>query len=140
MNISNNNKCNFGEAYRETVGYRFHLFRKAISKERDDIAVELNVSLSVVAGFEDNTITPQLPHLNTLYAKFRLNINWLLTGVGDMFLEEPKDHSSTIPESHKELLHLMQVPAVKHSIDGLLTQLKALLELEKHREDHPEDQ
>lgn len=116
------------------LGFRFRMFRKALRKSRVELASELGSSTSSIIMIEKGTISPKITDLHYLYNKYGLNINWLLSKTGHMFVEKPEDNQDgkmgELYNKYAELLDLMQVPAVEQAINAALTQIRALLELE----------
>ena len=53
----------------------------------------LEMSASTLIGYERNLRTPSLPLFTQLYKKANVNLNWLVSGEGDMFNEsaEPNE-------------------------------------------------
>lgn len=68
-------------------GSRLKEFRKALSLTQIEFAKKLNVSNGHVSDLEKDrkNITESL--LKLLNYEFKLNINWLITGKGEMFQE-----------------------------------------------------
>ena len=135
MNILDKNKTKHDNSKQENLGFRFLLFRKAIGKTVREIASEANVSGSTINGIESGAVYPEITFLHFLRKEYGLNINWLLTKEGQMLekglLREKKE---PIYEKYAELIELMRVPAVEQAINAALTQILALLELEKEQE------
>lgn len=119
---------------KKELGFRFRMFRKALRKSRVELASELGSSTSSIIMIEKGTISPKITDLHYLYNKYGLNINWLLSKTGHMFVEKPEDNQDgkmgELYNKYAELLDLMQVPAVEQAINAALTQIRALLELE----------
>jgi transcriptional regulator with XRE-family HTH domain len=134
-NLDNEIKKNNAEPVEE-LGFRFRLFRKAIRKSARDLASELGVGLSVIRQIEKGGAYPKITYLHYLYNKYGLNINWLLSQTGHMFVEKPGEKADHLFKKYAELLDLMQVPAVEQAISAALTQIRNLLELE--RDDFPD--
>ena len=121
-------------------GIRFLLFRKAIKRDQQQLASELNASQTEIAAIEKNTIYPKINYLHFLNKKYGLNINWLLCNAGDMFVKDPPpgiDTNYTMKpsapppqgknEKITELMRLMQIPSVKKIILAKLEEIKEQL-------------
>jgi transcriptional regulator with XRE-family HTH domain len=116
------------------VGFRFMLFRKAIGKTVRELSSELNVPESTITGIENGDAYPEIEYLHCLHEKYGLNINWLLTKTGRMFVKKsPSETKDPMVEKYAELIELMRVPAVEQAIEAALTEIRALLELEKEK-------
>jgi len=108
------------------------LFRRAIQKTVRKLASELNVSESKILNIENGAEYPGITYLHYFYEKYGLNINWLLTKTGHMFIKKPRaETKAPMYEKYAELIELMRIPAVEQAIEAALTEIRALLELEK---------
>ena len=135
MNKLDKNKTKNDNSEQENLGFRFLLFRKAIGKTVREIASEANISESVINGIESGTVYPEITFLHFLRREYGLNINWLLTKEGQMLEKgRPREKKEPIYEKYAELIELMRVPAVEQTINAALTQILALLKLEKEQE------
>lgn len=59
--------------------------RRLGDPDRDVFAAELNISKSSIAHYERGERTPDAEVLAAYNAKHAINMNWLITGEGDMF-------------------------------------------------------
>jgi len=135
MNIIDNNKMKNDNSTQKDLGFRFLLFRKAIEKTVRELASEANVTESAINGIESGAAYPGIVFLHYLRKQYGLNINWLLTKEGRMFEKErPQEKKESMYGKYAELIELMRVPAVEQAINAALTQILALLELEKQQE------
>jgi transcriptional regulator with XRE-family HTH domain len=132
MNKIDNDMSKDNILVKKEVGFRFMLFRKAIQKTVRKLASELNASESAITDIENGTAYPGIAYLHYLYVKYGLNINWLLTKTGHMFVKKSRSKTKDpMYEKYAELIELMRVPAVEQAIEAALTEIRALLELEK---------
>jgi transcriptional regulator with XRE-family HTH domain len=119
---------NFNNTSKE-IGTRFLFFRKAVRKTRSDFALELKVAPAQIAAIENGSTKPPINYLHHFFLNYGLNLNWLLSGNGDMFYDDsPRDLDSryaTSPEikegdpdyeKYLEFKRLMQVPSVEKAI------------------------
>lgn len=134
MSKIDNDMSKNGNLARKEVGFRFMLFRRAIEKTVRELASELNVPESTIVDIENGAAYPGITYLHNLYEKYRLNINWLLTKTGRMFVRKSRAGTKDpMYEKYAELVELMRVPAVEQAIEAALTEIRALLELEKEK-------
>lgn len=63
------------------------IFRKNNNISADEMAKAINAKPSTIYNYENGYSKPNVDVLNILIEKYNLNINWLLTGKGSMFLE-----------------------------------------------------
>lgn len=59
--------------------------RRTGDPERDEFANSLGISKSTIAHYERGERTPDAIVLDTYRSKFGVNINWLVSGEGEMF-------------------------------------------------------
>lgn len=95
------------------IGQRLILFRKAQSLSGGQLAEGISRTRQTWSGYEAGAVEPPSAVLATLVKKYRLNMNWLLTGQGNMFLDEsdtlakaeviPADCQRRIAELEEEL-------------------------------------
>jgi transcriptional regulator with XRE-family HTH domain len=121
---------------KEGVGLRFRKFREEIGRVQREMGEELNISQSTVANIERGKAFPNITYLHYFYHKYRLNINWLLTGRGQMFFQ-----GKSVDKNYLELINLMQVPIIEQMIFAKLTEVKVVLkdEIEAFYKEREED-
>lgn len=124
---------------KEDVGRRFKEFRISQKKAQHVLAQELQVHQSTITNIEHGTTFPKINYLQYFYEKYGLNINWLVTGEGDMFMDSIRrsmgaekimyphiQYGDPNFESYLELVNLMQVPVVEQVILAKLSEAKVL--------------
>jgi transcriptional regulator with XRE-family HTH domain len=107
---------------KKEIGSRFLQFRKSIGKRQHQLASELNVTQSTIANIECGKAFPNLTYLQHFYHRYRLNINWLFTNQGNMFVDQ-----KSADEKYIDLINLLQVPVIEQLIMAKLIETKALL-------------
>jgi transcriptional regulator with XRE-family HTH domain len=124
------------EALKKEIGRRFKVFRRYIKKSQQELANELQVSQAIIGDIEIGMSFPRIPIQNYLYWQYYLNINWLLSGSGEMIIP-PVNHSKTAgstqldendPRSEKyaELNNLLKIPVIEKIIFAKLAELKVI--------------
>jgi len=120
------------------VGNRFKTFRQDKKKAQHILAAELKVHQSTITNIEHGTTFPKLNYLEYFYSKYGLNINWMVTGNGEMYIQDhPSVNAATIGaphvhygeprfEQYGELLNLMQIREVEQIILAKLMECKTL--------------
>lgn len=121
------------------TGIRFLLFRKAIKKTQFQMAEELGVRQPEIAAMEKGTTHLEIDHLHYLNKTYGLNINWVLSSEGAMFVKGHPAHSDLDIdyvmrppvkcgdpryEEYTEFFQLMQIPAVEKAIMDRLKEIK----------------
>jgi transcriptional regulator with XRE-family HTH domain len=132
------------------VGKRFKEFRVAKKKPQHVLASELKVHQSTITNIEHGTTFPKINYLQYFYERYGLNINWLVTGEGDMYMAgHPKavgvsrimypevQYGDPRYEQYEELADLMQIPAIEQVIMAKLVEAKILFkdEVKQYRTD-----
>ena len=122
---------------KKEVGKRLARFRAALGKTQSQLARELKIYQSTVTNIEKGKTFPNLSYLFYLFERYRLDLNWFLSGIGEMFVYE-EDRSielvSRLPchinrddnryQKYRELIRLMQVPQIETIMLGKLLELK----------------
>lgn len=70
---------------------RFKELRKTLKLKQDEIAKILNKSTRMIQYYEQGKFDIETDLLFKLQELYNVNLNWLITGTGSMFLEEKKD-------------------------------------------------
>ena len=127
-------------ALRKDIGLRFKEFREAIKKSRQKLADELKVCQTTITYIETGKCFPGIPFQNYLYGQYHLNLNWLLTGKGEMIISPGKDSKhvdltqlfSHIDEDdprferYVELKSLLRIPVIEQVIFAKLEEVKLI--------------
>jgi transcriptional regulator with XRE-family HTH domain len=131
---------------KQDVGDRFRAFRLNQKKAQHVLASELKVHQSTITNIEHGTTFPKINYLHYFYEKYGLNVNWLVTGEGEMYLENFKKGSGAAVlkyphvrygdpnyDQYAELINLMQVPVIEQLIMARLSEVKMVFkdEVEK---------
>ncbi len=111
--------------YSKEIGKLFKKFRKTIDKAQHKLASELNIGQGVISNIERGKCYPNFKYLNYLYKKYGLNINWLFTGKGEMFIREEGEIFVT-DQKYVELFNFMQVPDIEIQILAKLAETKII--------------
>ncbi|MCP5046734.1 MAG: helix-turn-helix transcriptional regulator [bacterium] len=128
---------------KKEVGIRFKAFRLNQSKAQHVLAAELKVHQSTITNIEHGTTFPKISYLFYFYETYGLNINWLITGLGKMYLKDSLEADAakhvTLPNvgygnptysQYTDLAHLMRVPAIEQVILAKLLECKILFKEE----------
>jgi transcriptional regulator with XRE-family HTH domain len=117
---------------------RLRKIRKTLGCTQDEFARQLKVSKPTVVRYESGGRKPDADFLSILINEFKVNINWLLMGDGEMFLKEkPSEPTITINPNDEELcqlIDLLQIPQMRRSVMAEFDQLKIIFKslVEKH--------
>lgn len=69
---------------KEEIGRRFRQFRWMINKSQWQLAEEIDIFQSIISNIESGKTFPRIVYLQFLNENYGLNINWLVTGKGDI--------------------------------------------------------
>lgn len=127
-------------AIKKDVGARFCEFRKTIRKTQTQLSEELGIYQSTIASFEIGKTFPSFKYLHYFHEKYGLNINWLITGRGDKFINDYHliagsttimdpvlDYNRVKSDKYSELLVLMEIPIIEQVVLAKILELKTLL-------------
>ncbi|MHA2474097.1 MAG: helix-turn-helix domain-containing protein, partial [Promethearchaeota archaeon] len=120
------------KALRKSIGLRFKEVRQFLKKNQYELAKELKGGQSTITNIETGKIYPCVPFQNHLHRKYHFNLNWLLTGEGEMIIS-PAGNSKfdDLPilfwhiddndprfEKYVELISLMRISFIEQIILG----------------------
>jgi transcriptional regulator with XRE-family HTH domain len=86
----------------QDVGIRLREVRMALGYSQQYFSALLNTSAGFISEIEGNKKSPGIQLLYSLWRKFNININWLLTGKGTMFNSHSRsEHTSPSQEPQR---------------------------------------
>jgi transcriptional regulator with XRE-family HTH domain len=112
----------------EQLGARLKKVRLALNLEPVEISKILNIKKNSYYKYEDGSRFPQSEILLSLITSLNVNVNYLLTGHGDMFFSQPpisdKEERASrlkallpnIPAETFPLIESLEVPIMRHSL------------------------
>ncbi|MBE7713723.1 MAG: helix-turn-helix transcriptional regulator [Cyanobacteria bacterium SIG26] len=77
-------------------GKNLKKLRKNLSVTQDEMAVLLNMSSRTYASYEREENNPPYSMLRVLYSDHNVNLNWFVTGDGEMFIDKCEDTHAII--------------------------------------------
>jgi transcriptional regulator with XRE-family HTH domain len=78
-------KMQFNDKKNSTFGERLRFFRKAKGLNSNDFAKLLGISQGSLSGLENDKVNTSSETLSNLSKNTNININWLLTGIGNPY-------------------------------------------------------
>ena len=69
---------------------RIRLLRKTLGLTLKEMSGKLGIPLSTLSKYEQDVIKPGVEILSRIASAYNVNLNWLLTGLGDMFIDSAK--------------------------------------------------
>ena len=110
------------------ISKRVKLLRTTLDLTQPDFGRKLGVSRDVIANIEYERVEPRPVFLEHICTIFNSNLEWLLTGEGEMFNKNHIDDKSL-----KQAIELFSElnPKFQHYV---LRQIKGLLEVQENNE------
>ncbi len=94
--------------YRFEIGRRIEKVRTHLGLNQVSFAKRLGTSQGVISNYEKGARAPSIKFLKNLREIFQVNINWLLTGEGPMFLEEREGRGKVVNFEDKRLKQMFE--------------------------------
>ncbi len=82
--------------------------RKRLGLSMAKFAVELEMSSSTLTGYERGTRTPSILLCTQLRKKLNVNLNWFVSGEGEMFNREITDYEKTKADILEEVKFMLK--------------------------------
>ena len=102
---------------KKKIGLQFRELRKQLGLTQKEMARIVGVTPAAISDFEAGKSSPSANLCAVLAKKFKVNLNWLLTGEGEMFVEDTKGLTA---DQHKAL------EAIKK--DGKIAKIAVMLD------------
>lgn len=67
---------------------RLQKIRKKLKLSQEEIAIETGITYRAYTSYERGDRKPSFEFLIKLIEKYNVNLNWLIAGIGEMFLDE----------------------------------------------------
>lgn len=83
-----------------TFGNRIKEFRKKLNLSQQELAKHLNMQPQALARYEKDKVKPSIELAKKLTDLFNINLNWLLTGKGEMFLNETQKQLPSLTQEN----------------------------------------
>jgi transcriptional regulator with XRE-family HTH domain len=84
----------------ETVGDRLRIIRKFLDLNQEAVSQKMQITNQTLSRYEKSVRFPDSVFLQRFGLLFNVNANWLLYGIGDMFIEE----ANRPPDSDRDKL------------------------------------
>ncbi|MDF2953960.1 MAG: Transcriptional regulator [Thermodesulfobacterium sp.] len=78
---------------------RFKLLRKKLKLSQKEMAKELGIPFTMISKYECGKIKPGTDMLTKIAITYKVNLNWLLLGIGKMFID-----IQDIEDNHFEII------------------------------------
>lgn len=110
------------------LGNRIAEFRKAVKLSQLELAEKTGISRGFISQLETGRANPSIGFLYILMIEYKLSLNWLLTGLGEMFINDDQ-FPLNLSNDHLELfkqLSLLKDDQQEHIINSIKEILKAI--------------
>lgn len=98
-----------------TIGKRIKTIKNTLHLTSSQLAKQLGIPVRTIGSYEREEAQPGSKFLNALMENFSVNINWLLSGKGNMFISRKTECDLNYIATLKERLNLSE-----EEINGLL--------------------
>ena len=69
------------------IGLRFKNIRNLLGKSQDMLASDLGITKQAISNIENSKSSPSITVLSKLSVDFKVNLNYLITGSGNVFVD-----------------------------------------------------
>lgn len=73
------------------IGLRLKNIRGFLKKSQEELAQELKLTKQAVSNMETGKSSPSITTLDILLKKYDINLNYLVSGVGDIMIQKEKN-------------------------------------------------
>lgn len=77
------------------INERLKLIRKKLAVNQNEMSEKFGVSYRAYTSYERGERKPTIGLFKNLYRNFNINLNWLITGEGEMFNRNPNEVYAT---------------------------------------------
>ncbi|MCP4220910.1 MAG: helix-turn-helix transcriptional regulator [bacterium] len=124
--------------YKMLLGQRLEILRNQLGLDAPTMASRLNITIGTYRTYKKGEHLPSVNIFSDLVKTANISLNWLFTGIGDMFYPDVEravkealeaERTSTATDSfQRELdemkLTMQRVPMIKHMVMGYYQQVK----------------
>ena len=87
----------------EHIGTRIKNIRKLLNKSQEELAKELNVTKQAISNIENSKSSPSIGLLSKLLIDYDINLNYIISGMGDIFISKEKTYQNLRQSLIKEV-------------------------------------
>jgi len=115
-----------------SIGERLKKARQSLGLKQTEIAKVLGFKSNFLSRIESGTKNPPKELIELFSLRYKINANWILTGEGDMVIENTDTINTTpIVKEMKNLINEVTSPKFS-DIESRLTKIENLLKREKN--------
>ena len=97
----------------ENIGIRFKNVRKLLKKSQDELAMELGITKQAISNIENTKSMPGLALLSKLLVDYDVNLNYIISGIGEIFIEKEKTYKALRNSLIKEVEQLLDSRGIR---------------------------
>ena len=97
----------------ENIGQRFKNVRKVLNMSQEEFANSLGITKQAISNFEHSKSLPSPAIMNKLLLNFDVNLNYLVSEVGDMFNNSDKIYKSLKLQLMSEMEAMLDSRGIK---------------------------
>lgn len=121
----------------DTFHGRLRKTRKTLGLTQDIFCEKMKISKPTLVRYESGDRKPDSDFLSVLADAFNVDMNWLITGKGEMFARDLSEIGILVDRADRELCQLiefMEVPQIRRSVMAEFDQLKMIFKsvVEEH--------
>ena len=96
----------------EHIGIRIKSVRKLLNKSQDELARELNITKQAISNIENSKSAPGINLLSKLLIDYDVNLNYIISGIGDVFITKEKTYNSLKNSLLKEVEFFLETRGI----------------------------
>ena len=97
----------------DNIGQRFKNVRKVLNMSQEEFANSLGITKQAISNFEHSKSLPSTAILNKLLINFNVNLNYLISEVGNMFNNQDKIYKSLKSQLMNEMEAMLEARGIK---------------------------
>lgn len=97
----------------EHIGIRIKNIRKLLNKSQEQLAAELNLTKQAISNIETSKSLPSMALLSKLLIDYDVNLNYVVSGMGDIFLSNEKSYKTLRNSLIKEVEQFLDSRGIK---------------------------
>lgn len=96
----------------ENIGIRIKKIRKILNKSQEELALELGLTKQAISNIETSKSLPSMAFLSKLLLDYDVNLNFIVCGIGEIFMTNEKTYKSLRNSLLKEVEQLLDARGI----------------------------
>lgn len=97
----------------ENIGERFKSIRKILNISQDEFAQSLGITKQAISNIEHSKSMPSVGTMDKLLSKFDINLNYLISGIGNIFNNQQEIYKSLRSQLLSEVEAMLDAKGIK---------------------------